>query len=255
MTLSPREQRALGMIERDLAASAGRRRLAREMALPAADAAERRGLGYGHRTEGQRWALRSQALKRGPAPVRAGPSRSPAGSRGSPGARFRGQEPLLTRSGHRGSRARKRLLSDAGFSLDHGILLAAGPVVRRGLSRREPCRVSVMAEGPAVLRGDPANGPWLSVPGGQVAKVSEDEVLLLWRALRAFRSGPRPACRVSGKPPSSPCPFHDGCPRWDGPDDYLAVMEESPEQTEERRAAWPCTRLADLLSPGLRRIG
>jgi len=27
-----------------------------------------------------------------------------------------------------------------------------------------------------------------------VAKVSEDEVLLLWRALMAFRSGRRPAC-------------------------------------------------------------
>jgi hypothetical protein len=32
-------------------------------------------------------------------------------------------------------------------------------------------------------------------------------------------------------------------------------MEETPEQTERRRAAWPCTRLADLLSPELRRIG
>jgi hypothetical protein len=56
-----------------------------------------------------------------------------------------------------------------------------------------------------------------------VAKVSEDEVLLLWR---------------------------------DGPDDYLAAsMDETPEQTEQRRAAWPCARLADLLSPDLRRIG
>ena len=53
----------------------------------------------------------------------------------------------------------------------------------------------------------------------------------------------------------SPCPLHDECPRWNGPDDYLAVMEETPEQTERRRAAWPCTRLADLLSPELRHIG
>jgi hypothetical protein len=45
------------------------------------------------------------------------------------------------------------------------------------------------------------------------------------------------------------------CPRWRGPDDYLAVMEETPEQTERRRAAGPCSRLADLLSPELRRIG
>ena len=50
-------------------------------------------------------------------------------------------------------------------------------------------------------------------------------------------------------------PLYGGCPRWSGPDDYLAVMEETPEQTERRRSAWPCTRLADLLSPDLRRIG
>ena len=36
---------------------------------------------------------------------------------------------------------------------------------------------------------------------------------------------------------------------------YLAVMEAPPEQTERRRSAWPCTRLADLLSPELRHIG
>jgi hypothetical protein len=88
-----------------------------------------------------------------------------------------------------------------------------------------------------------------------VAKVSDDEVLLLWRALMAFRSGPRPACRATGRPLRSPCPLHGDCPRWDGPDDYQAVMEETPEQTERRQAAWPCTRLADLLSPELRHLG
>jgi hypothetical protein len=88
-----------------------------------------------------------------------------------------------------------------------------------------------------------------------VAKVSEDEVLLLWRALAAYRSGRRPGCQAKGKPARSPCPLHGQCPRWDGPDDYLAVMDETPEQTEQRRGAWPCTRLADLLSPDLRRIG
>jgi hypothetical protein len=88
-----------------------------------------------------------------------------------------------------------------------------------------------------------------------MAKVSDDEVLLLWRALMAYRSGPRPVCRAHGKPPRSPCPLHAKCPRWGGPDDYLAVMEETPEQTEARRAAWPCSRLADLLSPELRNIG
>lgn len=88
-----------------------------------------------------------------------------------------------------------------------------------------------------------------------MAKVSDDEVLLLWRALAAFRSGPRPACRPAGRPRRSPCPLHDQCPRWDGPDDYLAVMDETPEQTERRRSAWPCSRIADLLSPDVRRIG
>lgn len=88
-----------------------------------------------------------------------------------------------------------------------------------------------------------------------MARVSEDEVFLLWRALMAFRSGPRPACRARGKPRLSPCPLHDACPRWSGPDDYLASMEETIGQTERRRAAWPCSRLADLLSPEVNRIG
>jgi len=88
-----------------------------------------------------------------------------------------------------------------------------------------------------------------------MAKVSEDEVLLLWRALMAFRSGPQPGCRAKGRPRRSSCPLHDQCPRWEGPDDYLAVMEETPAQTEARRLAWPCTRLADLLGPELKRIG
>lgn len=88
-----------------------------------------------------------------------------------------------------------------------------------------------------------------------MAQVSDGEVLLLWRALMAFRSGPRPACRAAGNPRRSPCPLHESCPRWEGPDDYLAVMEETQEQTERRRARWPCSRVAELLSPDLRRIG
>jgi hypothetical protein len=32
-------------------------------------------------------------------------------------------------------------------------------------------------------------------------------------------------------------------------------MEETEEQTERRRFAWPCNRIAGLLSPELRRIG
>ena len=88
-----------------------------------------------------------------------------------------------------------------------------------------------------------------------VAKVSEDEVLLLWRALMGFRSGRHPGCAAVGRPPRSKCPLYAQCPRWDGPEDYYAVMEEPPEETERRRAAWPCSRVAALLSPELRRIG
>lgn len=88
-----------------------------------------------------------------------------------------------------------------------------------------------------------------------MARVSDDEVLLLWRALMAFRSGRRPACKATGRPPRSPCPLYEQCPRCAGPDDYYAVMEETPEQIERRRAAWPCSRLAELLSPELRHIG
>jgi hypothetical protein len=62
-------------------------------------------------------------------------------------------------------------------------------------------------------------------------------------------------CQARGKPPHSPCPLYRQCPRWDGPDDYYSVMEETPEQTEQRRSAWPCSRLAGLLSPELRHIG
>jgi len=88
-----------------------------------------------------------------------------------------------------------------------------------------------------------------------MARVSEDEVLLLWRALMAIRSGRRPACRAQGSPPRSLCPLFADCPRWEGPDDFLASMEESLEDTERRRASWPCSRLADLLTPEVRHIG
>ena len=46
-----------------------------------------------------------------------------------------------------------------------------------------------------------------------MAKVSEDEVLLLWRSLVAFRSGRRPACGAKPRPLRSPCPLYDQCPR------------------------------------------
>jgi hypothetical protein len=83
-----------------------------------------------------------------------------------------------------------------------------------------------------------------------MARVSDDEVLLLWRALRAFRSGRQPRCRPRGRPARS------DCPRWHGqPDDWAASLEETGGQTERRRASWPCSRLLDLLSPELTRIG
>lgn len=89
-----------------------------------------------------------------------------------------------------------------------------------------------------------------------MSRVSEDEVLLLWRALRAFRSGSRPSCAPHGRPRSSECPLYDGCPRWRGqPDDRLTSMDETAAETERRRSSWPCSRLLDLLSPDLTRIG
>jgi hypothetical protein len=87
--------------------------------------------------------------------------------------------------------------------------------------------------------------------------VSQDEVLLLWRALRAFRSGKRPLCAARGRPPGlSGCPLYDRCPRWHGqPDDWQASLDETADQAERRRSGWPCSRLLDLLSPDLKRIG
>ena len=88
-----------------------------------------------------------------------------------------------------------------------------------------------------------------------MAAVSDQEVLLYWRALWHFRSGKRPACAPRGRPPDSPCPLVRSCPRWRGqPDDYQAVLEETIEQTERRRASWPCSRLLDLLGPDLHEI-
>ncbi|MGB6456377.1 MAG: hypothetical protein WBH47_18045 [Streptosporangiaceae bacterium] len=86
--------------------------------------------------------------------------------------------------------------------------------------------------------------------------MSEDEVLLLWRSLRAFRSGRRAPCRPRGHPARSDCPLQHSCPRWHGqPDDWAASLDETAAQTDHRRASWPCSRLLDLLSPELTRIG
>ncbi len=89
-----------------------------------------------------------------------------------------------------------------------------------------------------------------------MSSVSEDEVLLLWRALRAYRSGRQPPCRPRGRPARSDCPLQPGCPRWSGqPDDWTATLEETTTEIERRRASWPCSRLLELLSPELTRIG
>jgi hypothetical protein len=89
-----------------------------------------------------------------------------------------------------------------------------------------------------------------------MARVSDDEVLLLWRALRAFRSGGRPRCAPHGLPAASDCPLYHHCPRWHGqPDDRAATFTEAIEETERRQATWPCTTLLDLLTPDLTRIG
>jgi hypothetical protein len=89
-----------------------------------------------------------------------------------------------------------------------------------------------------------------------MARVSDDEVLLMWRALRAFRSGRQPPCRPRGRPAHSHCPLAGSCPRWEGqPDDWSSSLEETSGETERRRASWPCSRLLELLSPELTRIG
>jgi hypothetical protein len=87
-----------------------------------------------------------------------------------------------------------------------------------------------------------------------VAHVDGDEVLLLWRALSAFRSGRRPACAARGKPARSICPLFDRCPRWHEPDDLQLSVEETVDATERRRARWPCSRLLDVLGPDATRI-
>lgn len=99
-----------------------------------------------------------------------------------------------------------------------------------------------------------ASTPWSGGGTSGMAKVGDDEVLLLWRALTHFRTGRHPACAARGKRPS-PCPLHHTCPRWAGPDDDTASLEETIDQIERRRSSWPCSRLLDLLGPEVRAIG
>lgn len=88
-----------------------------------------------------------------------------------------------------------------------------------------------------------------------MGRVDDGEVLLLWRALSHYRSGAQPGCRPRGPAAHSDCPLYDRCPRWFGPDDFEASLEESFDEIERRRAAWPCSRVLDLLGPETRRIG
>jgi hypothetical protein len=88
-----------------------------------------------------------------------------------------------------------------------------------------------------------------------MATVTDAEVLLLWRALTRFRTGRLPQCAPKGRPATSPCPFAAQCPRWQLPDDdYVRSLDESVEETEFRRADWPCSRLLELLGPTVSRI-
>lgn len=88
-----------------------------------------------------------------------------------------------------------------------------------------------------------------------MARVSEDEVLMLWRAVTAFRSGRSPRCKPAGRPAVSRCPLFDSCDRWSGPDDWKLALSEDIETTESRRASWPCSRLLVLLGPETTDIG
>ncbi len=71
-----------------------------------------------------------------------------------------------------------------------------------------------------------------------MARVSDGEVLLLWRALRSFRSGPRPRCAPRGRPAASACPLYRRCPRDRAAAGHVAVRT-----------------VLDLLSPDLARLG
>lgn len=87
------------------------------------------------------------------------------------------------------------------------------------------------------------------------ANVSKDEVLTMWRALLRFRSGPRAACAPAGRSLRSECPLYSGCPRWQQRDDLELSLQEDFEETERRRAAWPCSRLLDLLDAEVDWVG
>ena len=59
--------------------------------------------------------------------------------------------------------------------------------------------------GARLIRGDTANGP-CGGKGFRMARVSEDEVLLLYRALVAYRSGPPAGLPGEGQATPQPVP-------------------------------------------------
>lgn len=102
----------------------------------------------------------------------------------------------------------------------------AGPEPSPRYGKRETER------GPPVLADIPANGPGHDQAPGRASltKASEHAVLLLWRALAAFRCGRHSACQATGKPPAAGDRCTSGAPRWDGPDDHYAVMDGTPRR-------------------------
>jgi hypothetical protein len=68
------------------------------------------------------------------------------------------------------------------------------------------------------------------------------------------RARRRPA-RQAIAPRAASAALYETCDRWSEPDDYRLSLEETVEQSERRRARWPCSRLLELLGPGISRVG
>ena len=82
--------------------------------------------------------------------------------------------------------------------------------------------------------------------------VEPDEVLLLYRALVRFAGSADPSCAPTRAEPQGRCPLVERCPRWATP------SEDAPNRRrrarfvdvdDDDRAAWPCSRVLDLLDP------
>lgn len=49
--------------------------------------------------------------------------------------------------------------------------------------------------------------------------------------------------------------MYSSCPRWQQGNDKDLSLYEDFEATERRRAAWPCSRLLDVLDTGVNWVG